>query len=93
MSVASKAFTEYSLASSKQKITDWILEVAREQKRVLELASLPCHNEFISSLVEWMQSEGLKVEHKKWMDKPTGLGAMFAEDDEQVECSKWIISF
>lgn len=59
------------------------MQAAREGKRSIELAALPCQNEHAPRPIEWMESEGLKVEHKKWMAKPTGIGSMFAEDDDE----------
>lgn len=91
MSLASRAFVEFSLAAAKKRIEDNILQVAREGSRTLKIACLPCHNEHIKSLIDWMKEEGLQVEYKTWMAKSTHFQAQV--DDEETEHSQYEISF
>jgi hypothetical protein len=91
MTIATRAFTEFCLASSKVRIEEMIMVAAKQEKRLIEIPCLPCQKEHIPVLVAWLQTEGLTVEHKKWMDKPIGFGA--GDDDEEVEYSKWVVSF
>jgi len=93
MNLATRAYVEVVLASAKRQIEEHVLRAARDEKRIVELASLPCNNEHVTTLIKWMESEGLKVEHKKRMAAPTGLGAALADDGELVEYSKYVITF
>jgi hypothetical protein len=90
MTIASRAYIEWTLVNIKKVIEDLVMKQAREGKRSFDVAVLPCHTEQIPTIIEWMKSEGLKVEHKKWMDKG-GFGCV--DDDELVEHSKYVISF
>lgn len=93
MKLAQRAFVEFSIASSKEKIEGLVMQAAKDRLRFIEMPLLPCQTEHVARLVEWMKSEGLKVEHKKWMDKPRGIASSMMDDDEEVEYSKYIITF
>ncbi len=93
MTLATRAFIEFALANSKQRIEEMVLRAARQGDRVIEMPALPCQREHSDDLIKWMRAEGLTVDHKVWMGKPSGLGAGLSEDDELVEYSKYVISF
>lgn len=93
MTLAQRAFIEFSICESKRKIEDIVMSAAKKGLRVVETAVLPCHNEHVDALIAWMKSEGLTVKYLKWLDRPSGLGSGLSDDDEKVEYSKYRIEW
>lgn len=93
MSLASKAYVEYSLFKSKQEIENIVILAARQGNRNVKVGVLPCSKEFTPYLIQWMKDEGLKVEYKVWKDKPIGPGTGLCDDDELVQYEQYIIAW
>lgn len=93
MGLAAQALALTNLFSAKQALKDQILAAASNGQRQIKSERLNSLPERITDMANWLRAEGFRVEHIKREEKPTGLGASLAEDDDTVTVEYYTISW